>query len=295
MGGAIFAELGNKIKIINSTFVKNHAQCNSYLAKVCFGGVLHSENVFASTNIKTQVVAVNSLFSSNRAPYGGAISVHDSTFNITSSKFFSNSAGEYDGGEDIRSSVNATVGETETQGGGSGGVIFLMYNGTVIVENSQFYNNTAVLNGGVLYVALQSVTSISKSEFWNNNVRGRGGVIYLVNSSTAIISNRSKFHYNAALYDVGAGGVLAAIMQSAVNISDSDFVNNLGLFAGGVLNVHNVSLNINRSFFFNNTGWYQGGVLDIYNCFSVAISECKFHNNRVNHSGGGWCYYNTRF
>ena len=258
IGGAIFANDGSKITIINSTFKDNYAVCATDLAETCFqiGGVLHSESVFISTSSlnhinQSQVIVVDSEFSSNNALYGGVMSLFNTEVSFTSSKFFNNSAGVFCGVNQEQAVTNETVVcLNKTEDGSaqwSGGVLFLAHSSTADIDRSQFYYNTAFSDGGVLYVTIQSAVTINNSEFWNNTVLdGSGGVIYLVNISKAAITNKSWFYKNAA-YNSGAGGVLAAFMQSSVTIHDSDFWSNWGQFAGGVFYVHDVIMTIQSS------------------------------------------------
>ena len=292
VGGAIFAELGSNITIINSTFVKNDATCNAYdLAEICFGGVLHSESGLISD--QTQLTVVDSEFSGNSALYGGVVSTYSGTVNCTSCNFSNNWAGVYSNISQpcIWTLMNITAacfGEMKHNPAlWSGGVLFLMNGSTSAIEKSQFYNNTAIKNGGALHVSVQSAVTISNCEFLDNKALGSGGVIYLSDASKVNIGNKSMFHNNIAAYIDGQGGVLAAFIQSSVIICDSEFWSNVGLYAGGVLYLHNVSVSIDNSHFHNNAGKFQGGVLDVFNSFAVTLHKCEFHNNTVIHSGGG--------
>ena len=288
VGGAMFATLGTNITIINSTFVANYLSCRPDLQ--CFGGALHSENEF----LQCQVVVVESDFRNNSASYGGVMSTYNCTVGIASSIFFNNAA-IFSGGViwvQHRSGItlcDSTFAYNSAQQ--SGGAISLANSSSLAIDRCQFYNNTAGKYGGVLTASAKSELNVCDSKFWNNALRGldvSGGVIFLT-SAIEVIINRCQFHNNAAGVErdnAGAGGVLGIYNQSCVTIYDSEFWNNWGQFAGGVLYTHNSSVKNSSSQFHSNTGLYQAGVLNIWQSF-VTIYKSMFHGNSVNGSGGG--------
>ena len=153
----------------------------------------------------------------------------------------------------------------------------------VLVNHSQFVNNTSNRGGGVIYAGEGVNLIISESRFINNSCIA-GGVLYiLVNVNTTMIN--SEFMNNIANH----GGVL--LVENTVNgnvtllkMSNCYFVNNTAVgYGGGALAIdHSVNVTIAYSHFINNTALgyrSSGGVVRANDDVGIIITHSQFINN----------------
>ena len=263
IGGAVFSTLGSQVSVINSTFTENRVCFVLYEHEypICFGGVFYCEDK------NSEVTIINSNFSHNRGIYGGVFTIFDQcTININSSRFSGNLAINYPG---------------------NGGVLYLQDSATASIHKSLFINNSASSAGGAVR-AEHSVLIIHGSKFINNSVEQFGGVIYVIHGSLTI--DGSYLRNNSAFQ----GGVINAYSQCSVIIRDSEFSNNeaksdIDPFntAGGVIAIMQSSkLNITRTLFYNNiahTG--RGGAVSISSKIELKIVNSSFIANEASVGG----------
>lgn len=165
-GGAITYHASGLIK--NCVFINNSAEE--------YGGALSTG--FSSVMKTLDLTIVNSTFSGNDAPLGGAIQLIGNNINLE--KLILN---------DNHASVDGGAINIEAR--------------SVVVTNSSFESNIAEVDGGAIFIKGKSVV-ISGSSFTNNSAipdfdrydEGLGGAIY-VNSTNANINN-NVFFFNTA-------------------------------------------------------------------------------------------------
>ena len=193
-----------------------------------------------------------------------------------------------------------------------GGVI--NNNGTLIIINSKFINNTAngtegldYVGGGAIYNwANLNITSskfinnnawdggaiynwanlnITSSEFSNNNVLYDGGAIY--NWMGNITITGSKFISNNASNDSISDGGAIFNNKGNITITNSNFTNNTAANTAGTI-YNNGNITITNSNFTNNTATPDGG--SIYNKGNINISNSNFNSNTAITGSGGAIY-----
>ena len=263
LGGAIFSQSGSNITMINNTLSENCACLE--ISGPCFGGALYSAGNSAGTS-KAQLVIISCTFSYNEALHGAAISSLNTDINITLSTFHGNTV--------YRWWLAA------------GGALDLYGQVSLIIDNSQFHNNTAGRGGGVVHGG-QSVV-INHSDFWNNRVVYFGGVI-LASYANMMIKN-CRFENNSAFQ----GGVLNAF-QCSITVYQCAFDGNIvhsskdtsGTPLGGAICITDYSnVTISRSLFRTNAAVYGvGGVLGVGMKVKLTVDNCTFVDNQAS-SGG---------
>ena len=217
----------------------------------------------------------------------GALSVTNSTVNLSNSKIENNTA--------IHSAGGALAIESSL----------------VNISGNSFTNNIAVsTHGGGVYMK-DSTANFSGNNFTDNRARGWGGGIYLNSSTVSLYGN--LFKNNTASY----GGGIGIYFNSIVNATNNTFTKNIAGIGGGGIDIYvravatfmgNI-LNYNKAqiggggvtvesnnrvsftldtFMFNNASGVVGGGVWIKDSF-VNITESNLTGNVASQRGGG-CY-----
>ena len=258
-----------------------------------YGGGLYNNGVMTITN---SIFLNNNITTSNyndaqrgNVNGGGVYNALGATLNVINSSFSLNTANGMD-------SFNGNLG-----GSGFGGGI--ANDGTLIIANSTFLNNSAVGGSGI--------TNISTNV---NSGSGLGGAIYnnglMSVTSSTFKKNNANTGVSAASYGAGAaGGAIADSGSSAdLTISSSLFDSNTAgssssisspfLATGGAISSSNHNINVNNSRFVNNTaiggsdssGGYSAFGGGIAHDKNLNLSNSSFSNNSAvggNGSGSG--------
>ena len=183
----------------------------------------------------------------------------------------------------------------------NGGAIYVEtfnnHTADVVIENSVFTKNSAVMNtnnangnGGAIYIETKStskryLTSIRNCQFFENKA-GKGGAIYSADSSFVVIG--STFTENEAEFSSGTTGYGGAIFMngdkevlSEVEIVRCGFTSNkAGIYAGAVGIIGGYLQIVSTSFQANSvtqTGGQYGGALDVSGVMDAY--DCVFSGN----------------
>ncbi|MEM6685446.1 MAG: HYR domain-containing protein [Bacteroidota bacterium] len=134
-------------------------------------------------------------FIGNRAKFGGAMYVIDSSSNITNTKFTANTATSDSGAIEItEQNTNANLNITLTNilftnntSGNDGGALsaFGFSYTNVRISNATFYGNSASGNGGAVYSRFSDRIDIKNSIFYNNT----GQDVYFIGNDIFNVSN----------------------------------------------------------------------------------------------------------
>lgn len=150
------------------------------------------------------MIMENSNFSTNVAPYGGAMSFRQADISISDSLFMSNS------------------------GSLGGGALFIGENTIVTIENSSFESNevTSELEayGGAVYALSQlsfSNLTFSKCSFVSNSIKGSGGALHLEGLFIVSISDTQFKNNEVSMVEGRGGGFVAIGQQWKLNETDA--------------------------------------------------------------------------
>ncbi|MDR0967334.1 MAG: autotransporter domain-containing protein [Rickettsiales bacterium] len=279
-GGAIYST--GDINIKESLFVDNDSGAN-------YGGAIYIQG--GQTDIS------DSNFSGNTASGGGAISASTAsgiTISITDSLFENNSVTVQGGGAISNYSWgdgvivdntifrnNQTTGTTLIDGTAAegGGAMFFGSDSATSLTNSQFINNTSVMNGGAISMRANRLgdqssakLDISDTTFNTNVASGNGGAIFntfygsaadadFVKINNSIFSNNTAVN-GGAVYNDGTGDKIGGI--AAIKFVGATFTDNIATTNGGA--IYNAGGDILFSGGATFSGNKANGVLnDIYN------------------------------
>jgi CSLREA domain-containing protein len=131
--------------------------------------------------------------------------------------------------------------------------------GDVTIRHSQFLSNTAG-SGGALYISFDGTASIEQSVFQGNSSQGNGGALY-VGEGTALIAH-STFSHNRGESNLSDGGALY-VNSSAVTITHSAIFNNYSGGSGGGLRLADSQATISNSTISGNSSAAHGGGLKV--------------------------------
>ena len=218
------------------------------------GGAIFSVGVSSMT-------VLNSNFSHYRAyGEGGAIYISGGSLTITNSTFDSNRAGG---------------------GRGFGGAIFSSSNGSVMIIQCTFINNSAQIDGGAIFISNGGFLTVKNSTFISNNALGVGGGISAV--SKFITTSQSVFKNNTA--EKGGAVFFNGIFSSFA----SYFYHNTATLQGGAVytNSSHISVQLNESSFVGNTAINtSGGAIYVGGKHTnVLLFESTFNNNSAGYCG----------
>lgn len=171
----------------------------------------------------TNVLVQNCYFEGNEANQAGGLGVDSSDVLLRGSTFRDNYGTLYCG----------AVGSGDVYEGGVGP-------GTLAVEESYFFDNSAYYWGGAASAENGSVLTIARSYFDGNQT--------LADSPA----------------QVGSGG---GAIYNAVSVTETYFFNNVAFTYAGALMVSDPSL-VERNFFWHNRGYLSAGALNIYSSLS---------------------------
>ena len=343
-GGAIIAELGTSVHITNNTFANNTVTGHGgviVLRNSCTANVINSEFVnngaadsggvvFAQNSctiningckvwnsvayqggaivavIQSNVIIVNSEFTTNTADIGGAIAIawssnvtisgslvhHNTegvltaiahcTIVINDSKIWNNS--ETVLSLNLQTSAMLCTSKFWNNIGKQGGIIFVTYS-NLTIYNSRFFNNKAV-QGGVLRAMQKSSVIIAESEFNFNIAYGDGGALLLSYMNVAIIS-KSQFTGNKA----AASGAALFVLHSILIIKNIEININKG--TGGALSAENCEISFyGMCRMINNTAQNGGAITALRTKLNV-YNQATVMNNNARLTGGGAYLYNS--
>ena len=191
---------------------------------------------------------------------------------------------------------------------GTGGGIAIIDTANPLLERVTIRNNTSP-NGAALVLTSRSRTEIRDSLIENNvtddvsvtgalyvsgaselilinstirNTTGRFGSGLAVGGSTASITD-SLFENNQS---EGIGGGINAWSASLITIEGTQFINNRGLYGGGLV-LDQSTATIKNSLFQDNVAFQGGGGLEIHENSQLLLDNTRFIRNRANAQSGG--------
>lgn len=161
-----------------------------------------------------------------------------------------------------------------------------IYNiGTLILENTTFYKNSAGLRGGAIY----STGTISGTGviFEQNQVRPpfglqRGGALFNDNGAHATFTDSTFIQNNAT-----QGG--AIYQHGILTLTLSSVISNTSDLGGGIYNWGSATVE-NSTFAGNaatNTTYGGGGIFNNLQDSTITVTQSTFVNNSSGHEGGG--------
>ena len=237
-GGILIGQGQLIINIDNCKFHKNSAT---------YGGV-----IAVMLNDNVHITAYGNVFYENSAVSGGVLLAEDGgLFTFVNNEFYFNAATDVAGAivllktsvmhadTNIFFNNTASIGAVlYTEGAvhsvikdsilvsnminDSGGIIDVSKAAFLIVENTQFINNSANNFAGFIVDAMISTTvTITNSKFVNNSV---GGSVIIVGELGSLHLLSSQFMYNSG----GPGMELVQFDDSTVYTEDNDFITNVG-------------------------------------------------------------------
>ena len=188
------------------------------------GGV-NSYGSGAVTGQDADVTITNCTIHGNSADHGnGGVGVSRGNLTITGTTMHSNSAtGDYGYGGAIGSGGGTLIVQTSNiysnSAGGSGGAIHINRS-TTTIQNSNIYSNSSVDNGGAINMTRATNVTLRDSNVYNNSAGEDGG---------AVFGSRSTVNfYDTSVYNNSAGGDGGALYgyRTTFNIFGSTFRNN---------------------------------------------------------------------
>ena len=299
-GGAIFAFIGNNLRLTENTF----QNCVSYQGGALYVNISNTltliENTFQDNSANNSagalyVISNNTLtlkmnmFQNNFADYGGAIYVFiGNTLRLTENTFQS-CAGIEGGALVVNISNTLTLTENIFQdnlANNTAAAVCVKRNNTLTLIECNFQNNSASV-AGTISIGENSTMTLTRNTFQNNSAN-IAGAIYVGENSTMILA-KNTFQNNLA---TSSGGTLE-IRHATLTLVDNIFQNNLAGTIGGALFIYTDStINLTMNMFQNNSA-IAGGVLFVFADSTLTLTENIFYNNSALYGGVFSVYLNT--
>jgi hypothetical protein len=244
-GGAIFW-LGGSVTVENGTFTSNTSTKSGGSAIHTLAANLTVRNSTFSNNVSTYPGHGGAIYNDNVNGPNGFVRIENSTFTNNSAQ---EEAGAIrtnlykDGQVGIYDRLTFT-GNRVTKGasGSAHGGAIRLGDGTFVVSNSIFENNSADTQGGAIWVGETSWLKILNSSIVGNIAR-------------TINANNTQTGF-------GGGIALAGNSDSSVEIANTTIANNeTGFIGGGIQDVDNAPLNLRNVTITDNFAWWEGGGL----------------------------------
>lgn len=218
-GGAINVAGTSAIEMFSVTFSDNKAATTA--------AAIYASGANVSLIIK------NSEFSENNATTSaGAIAVHGATLIMENSNLNANTA-ERAGALQLDGSSSAEISLTTFKDNVANavhaGAIRVLSTATLILNESEFENNSSAQFGGAISLETKATTVIDKSLFLTNFAGWSGGAIHLNKAAGILNINNSTFYANTTAGDGGAIRVSAG----TANIGHATMVSNVAGSSGG--------------------------------------------------------------
>lgn len=295
-GSDILAKTG--VKISESTFT-NNTSTNA-------GGAvtLWQDGSKDSTALAHSISG--STFSGNSANLGGAVALLNqmafdkkdgatlSEGNVyTGNTAVTNGGAVYVEGSVLTSQNDVFVKNKAADASGKGGAIYVGHNGSVLVENGRFEENSAHRGGAILNED-GSLVIVRNSLFSKNTASQYGGALFHGNGQFEIYD--SEFTGNTS--GASGGAIATGFRGSTLNgvyhgnyIEDSTFTGNKASYGGGALyNQGNLTVR-GTTTFAGNTAQYGGAVYTDANSLTFdatsASDVISFTNNTATAANGG--------
>lgn len=203
---------------------------------------------------KSNVSISNTVFFNCYGFIGGAISSHDSSIDIRSSKFIKNQASQ--------------------------GAAIYANRGTITISNTIFESNVAHVAGGAIHTYSKLNLSGTNVTFVNNRAMSYGGAIYM---NPGGISNFTDCSFRDSFASSEAGAIF--LQGAGLYGNNCQFISNLAGFGGAIVAQADAGIFLNNSLISNNLAKLDGGSIVLFDQTISKFYSTDFVNNSAN-SGG---------
>ena len=263
LGGALYSNHAAPNNVFNSKFDNNDATSK--------GGAiyLHSGTPGAMT-------ITTSEFTNNNAPTGGAIYDEGNFLQVTSSKFYNNTANSTVAGAIY--SKDLTIKTSELKENNAQTYAGAVYTTSALtIDDSLFEKNSAMVAGAVFTPYI----SATYANFIDNNASIAGAIEVDGQSTRTSTISDSKFENNRATHEAGA-----LLWNTAEGIiSTTDFISNYAGTDAGAIFWKKGKGQITRSTFTDNVADDDGGAI-YWEAVDGTITSSNFENNNATNRGG---------
>ena len=254
-----------------------------------FGGAFTVDNSSINVNGHNNTCDYVTEFTNNIAEHGGALNIHDySTGNIRCSHFEGNQASRRGGAILSRTNTNVSLMDTKfyknSAAQEAGGAIFAQF-ASIYFNGSLIVDDNECDSSGVVYASSCNISVSGDSTFRNNRKS------FLVHNSNLVFTGNSTFtggvsNITKDITGLEEGGAITAVR------SDIDFKgivileHNCGI-KGGAVRVSESVLTVTGRCVFRNNSAENGGALYAYKSDLAFKGETFFESNNATENGGG--------
>jgi len=279
-GGVINSEEGDLI-LLNNTIYGNKAQYGGIISVLneyanlmdnkFFDNIAsYSGGVLYSTN--STIFSYHNLYKNNTAQYGSIIiNINSLTYTLNDT-YIDNRARTYGALLIINSTTEVYKVKFENNNATYGAALYSI-NSNVLLNNSYFYKNIAIVHGGGIS-SINSTMNINNTKFNNNMVNGGvGASIY--SERTNLYVGTSVFKKNSARL----GGSICVLDEDISFLENNEFKENTAEEGGAIFTVKS-NLYINNNTFNKNYAKKGGAILSLLS-YTLNVEDSHFQLNNA--------------
>ncbi|HET9888774.1 MAG TPA: right-handed parallel beta-helix repeat-containing protein, partial [bacterium] len=174
----------------------------------------------------------------------------------------------------------------DTQQSGIAGGVYVFGGSFATIENNSIVNNSTQGSGGGIRVDFCAPT-IRNNTIGDNTASHSGGGIHVVGGNPTITGNTVRENHAG---DGGGGGLHLQNSTVTNAVADNDFIDNDGIYGGGVVVKDESIASFTNNDFNGNTGRRSGGGMSIMGHSEVTLTSNRFTNCAAETSYGGGVY-----
>ena len=253
-----------------------------------YGGAFTVDNSSISVNGGNETCDYVTEFTNNIAEHGGALNIHDySTGNIWCSRFEANRANRRGGAILSRTNTNISLMNTKfykNSAHNEGGAIFAQF-AFIYFKGSLIVDDNECNSSGIVYASSCNISISGDGTFLNNRKS------FLVHNSYLEFTGKSTFtggvsNITEGITGLEEGGAITAVRSDIAFKGNVLLENNYGV-NGGALQVSESVLTVTGQCAFRNNSAENGGALYAYKSDLVFKGETFFESNNATENGGG--------
>ena len=301
-GGAMFVEDQCRVALTNCTFSSNIANAGKTPSISKISNLPRASCTLDQNSTRTFTSLTHTLFNQtsldDKSPkvivphgLGGSILAKlNVTLDVQETTFIGNKASDDGGAINIQHMAYLRITNCEFDDNISerfGGAITAAFNATLHVQETTFVGNKAAQFASAIDAGLNATVHIEETTFVGNKAQYAGAIFAHLQAN--LFLDETTFVGNKASCE---GGAINIQQQAYLRMTNCVFDENIsGRLGGAIAAAANTTLEIQETNFTHNRAM-QGGAIDIdIPKTYLRVTDCKFENNHVGHSGIGGAIY----
>ncbi len=200
------------------------------------------------------------------------------TFELGTNAVLTNAKNANPGGALYVNGAAVLSGDVTNNIGTYGGAITVNNGAVVTIKGGKYSGNKATSNGGVALIGGTSGSLIIEDGEFYENTAQNGGVFNSTNKKGKLTIQGGSFHDNRATGN--SGGVF--VTSGEVEITGGTYYKNTAKLYGGVANISSAKATVSNAVIYDNsvTGANNGGAFYISKACKLTLTNCNIYDNK---------------